>query len=277
MRILVTGAGGRLGTALVARLERDDHEVTAVVSPRSPDDAARVRLDLADTAAVSSRAREARPEAIVHVGAIVGAACEADPAATRAVNIEATRALGLVAAERAARLIFVSTSAVYGTGYTTPVDEDGPLDLGSAYARSKREAELVLDDLANGADLDVVSLRVFNLFGPGFTDSLVSRLERATPDRPALLYGLDGYVRDYVHVDDTTDLIARALRTPSLPRVLNVGSGQATSNRRLIDLLTIDPAAYRVENAPPSYSCADISLATSVLGFAPTHTMETHG
>ncbi|MEO7720532.1 MAG: NAD(P)-dependent oxidoreductase [Pseudolysinimonas sp.] len=272
-RLLVTGAAGRIGRRLRARLEADGTDASYLVGRPSPI-GSRSSVDVADVTdpdrldeVVAAR----RPEAIIHLASLTGAQCDADPLRAAAVNVGAVRSLAESAARHGVtRVVLASTSAVYGDGYCAPVDESGALVLESLYARTKRDAELELAAAAaSSPTLSTVVLRIFNVFGPGMADSLANRLLVAPAETPVVLAGLDGFTRDYIHVDDVVDALIRASHrsTGQASAVVNVGTGRPTSNRELVSAL--EPVCFTVGAPRASYSCADIATARTMLGFEP--------
>lgn len=271
MRVLLTGAGGAIGRRVAALLhDRGGFDVTLLVSPRSEDPAGTVVVDVADPRALRAAVEDARPDAVVHLAALTGPACDLDGQRTDDVNVGSVRTLAAAAQDGLiGRIVFASTSAVYGDRYDHPIPESGPVALGSSYARSKHAGERALAESATG---ESVSLRIFNVFGPGTPGSLVTRLAAATPDRPVELRGLDGFVRDYVHSDDVAAAVVSALSAelPQRHATFNIGSGVPTSNRELIRRLGVEASNYTVGEPSASYSCARIDLATRWLDFQTT-------
>ena len=268
--LLITGSSGRLGRAL-QRVGTGGWPVVGMVSPRAS--GAGRALDITDAAATLEAIGEIRPRVIVHLASVVGAACEEDPERAEAVNVTGTA--NLVAAAEAhsvERIVFVSTAGVYGDSRRRRVSEqDEPAPTG-VYATTKLRAEQVLADAAGSVSADV--LRVFNIYGPEMQDSLVTRLLTATADAPVRLAGLDGFVRDYVHVDDVARaVLAAADSTAPGFRVLNVGSGVPRSNRDLLDSLPVQAgASVTIGPEVDSYSCADITAITRELSWRPIET-----
>lgn len=262
--ILVTGAAGRLGRA-VMRLADASVPLVGVTSPRAA--AGGRALDVTDADAVLAAVAKVRPRAIIHLAAMVGGACAADPDRATAVNVRGTAAIAAAAQAHAVeRVVLLSTAAVYGDKRHLPVTEDDPTDAVGAYATTKLEAERVLADSGVPSD----ALRVFNIYGPGMRDSLVNRLLAGGSD-PVLLNGLDGFVRDYVHVDDVARAALAAVEVTTAGfRVINIGSGIPRSNREVLaSLATAVTAEVVVRAEVDSYSCADISRARSELGWTP--------
>ena len=223
MRVLLTGAGGFIGGVLRRRLE--GHELTAAA--RRPGPGLTV-LDLGDAGAAGRLVRELRPDAVVHAGAVSKIEpCEADPEGTSAVNVEATEAMALAAAEVGARFCFLSTEQVHA-GDAPPYADDAPPAPVHAYGRQKAEAERRV--LAAGGSPLV--LRVSLCYGfaqagapPNFCDELRAALEAG---RTVRAFG--DQKRSMLLVDDAGELIARAVEkgpSPDGRRTLNLAGPEA--------------------------------------------------
>ncbi|MEO7545332.1 MAG: NAD(P)-dependent oxidoreductase [Terrimesophilobacter sp.] len=271
-RLLVTGAGGSIGRRLRARLDSDGFDVSYIVSTRadSPSGDSRADVvDITDIAGLNSVVEKRKPNVILHLAAVSGAACEADAARALAVNVDAVRDLSVIAQRHGvSRCVLASTAAVYGDQYNSPVSETGEIVTASLYAHTKRQAEMVLESATESfAGFSSVALRIFNVYGPGMVGSLANRLVDAREGSPVALAGLDTFVRDYVHVDDVVEAMVRAavsaLPTPWL--VVNVGSGVPMSNRELVAALA--PVYFSTADPRSSYSCADTDAARRAFGF----------
>lgn len=272
-RLLVTGAGGSIGRRLRARLDSDGSDVSYVVSPRAQSRSGDSRVDvvdITDTDGLNAIVEKRQPNVIIHLAAVSGAACEVDAAQALAVNVDAVRDVSVIAHRHGvSRCVLASTAAVYGDQYDSPVTETGEIMTASVYAQSKRQAEIVLE-LATESfpGFSAVALRIFNVYGPGMVGSLANRLVDAREGSPVALAGLDTFVRDYVHVDDVVESIVLATVAP-LPNpwlVVNVGSGEPTSNRALVAAL--HPVFFTTVEPRSSYSCANIDAARRELGFS---------
>ena len=173
MRVFVTGGTGLVGSHAIERLAAAGHEVRALV--RSQQGADFVRTLGADPARGSVEDRASwkaaeRSDAIIHGAALVTTPTTWD--VYRSVNVEGTRRAAETAARLGARLVHVSSVAVYGrqpgADGTDGVGEDAPFGTiapADFYARSKREAEQVVWEVASAQDVSAVALRPCVIYG----------------------------------------------------------------------------------------------------------------
>jgi nucleoside-diphosphate-sugar epimerase len=231
--VLVTGAFGLVGTAVVRRLVDEGRHVVAtdLDVPGNRNKARRLPrsgqvevrwADLTDRAAVHSLVTDVAPGAIVHLAAVVPPACYARPDLARKVNVEATRSLVLAASMQPSppRLVLASSVAVYGarnphrgTAVLTPATPVDPCDL---YGSHKVEAEQAV----RSSDLDWVILRLGGVLTP----------EPRTDVGPDLVYfeGLlpvDGRIQT-VDVRDVARAFAGATTIGASREVLLIGGDE---------------------------------------------------
>lgn len=168
MKILVTGAAGLVGTALL-RLPGKAHEVLGLD---------RARLDVTDRDAVLRTFREFSPEAVLHCAAATDVdRAERAPEEALAVNAAGSRAIAEGAREAGALLVYVSTDYVFDGEATSPYREDDPPRPLSSYGRSKLAGERAVSEICPESHLVV---RTGWLYGPGkgFVDWARGRLSR---------------------------------------------------------------------------------------------------
>ncbi len=293
-RILVTGAGGFVGSHLVASLSKRFPEAGLIGAHRKDGELSRgnIRLDIRDAREVERAIAEFAPDGVVHLAAISqGQEAQQALRATFDVNLGGT--INLAEAMRRhvpdARLLFVSTGDVYGGSFLTaqgPVDEHAAVDPMNAYAASKAAAELFIAQMARHG-LRAIRLRPFNHTGPGQSDrfavaSFVAQIvdiERGLKD-PVLRVGNLDAKRDFLDMRDVVSAYVKAMAAANLNDgvVLNIASGEA---RRIGDVLetllkkakvaakvVIDPARLRVVDIP--IAAGDARLARALLDWAPT-------
>ena len=180
MRVAVTGAGGRLGRALIEALENAPY-----TGPFGPIPWTRPAFDVDAPARYPALLDRARPEVIVHAAAWTDVdACARDPELAMARNGTATGALAQAAAERGVDLIFVSTNEVFDghpaelRGYR-PEDTTEPIN---AYGRSKLAGERLAQEAYPDASAALGIVRTAWLYGPpgnDFPSKILAAAERA--------------------------------------------------------------------------------------------------
>ncbi|MDI3196004.1 NAD(P)-dependent oxidoreductase [Pseudarthrobacter sp. AL07] len=278
MKVLITGASGRLGLVLSEKLKtRPGVRTTSVISPRSnPMRRTDIKLDMADFNGLKNLIQSVEPDVIFHLAGVSGSACDLHPELAHEINVTATQVLcDAAAVVGTSRVVFASTAAIYGDQRLHAVSEVDAVDLRSTYAKTKFHAEEILRETTNSATFSGIALRIFNIYGENFKNSLVRRLLESTPANPIRLQGFDTFVRDYVHSDDVVDAMLLALDLPpGSHMVFNIGSGIPTTNRHLVQVLSArNPIHYELGDPVDSFSCADISLARDVLRFVPARTL----
>ncbi|MGE0027957.1 MAG: NAD-dependent epimerase/dehydratase family protein [Thermoleophilia bacterium] len=254
-KILVTGAAGYVGGALVRKLlARPDTHVIGVDWTRMPHGAEGVRellgeprlefhrADVRDLDAI--RPLLAGADAVVHLAAIVGdPAGKRDPDLTRDINVTASKRLVEEAsAAGVGHFIFVSTCSNYGVSDTDAlVTEDADLNPVSLYAETKVAVEEFLREQANG--LGYTALRLATVYGVAprmrFDLTVNQFTIEAYRDGALSIFG-EQFWRPYAHVDDIARAIVMVLAAPRKSRnqTFNVGdSGENYTKRMMYELL----------------------------------------
>jgi len=296
-RVLVTGAGGFIGSHLAERLVELGASVRALVHynalgtwgwlDRSPrrDEMAVLAGDVCDRDSVSQAM--AGVEIVFHLAALIAIPYSYyAPASYVCTNVEGTLNVLQAARERGVeRVVHTSTSEVYGTARYVPIDESHPLQGQSPYSASKIGADKLAEAFHLSFGLPVVTLRPFNTFGPRQSArAVVPTIIIQALTRPAVRLGSLTPTRDMNFVLDTVEGFVRAAESPrAVGRTINVGSGQEVSigdlARTILGLLgkelpiLCDEQRVRPEGSEVEQLCADNRLARELLGWQPQYTL----
>jgi len=295
VRVLVTGGAGFVGSHVVDRLLAAGHDVDVVdnlATGRRERVPAAARLHVCDLrdARLDAVLAEAQPAAVVHVAAQAAVSRSViDPRFDASVNVLGTIAL-LEACRRAGvrRVVYTSTGgAGYGDTDVTPTPEDHPLRPTSPYGVSKITAERYLECWAGLTAGRAVTLRLANVYGPrqdpaGEAGVIAIFTSRLLTGAPCMVNGDGEQTRDYVYVGDVADAIARAVASPEVVGVANIGTGAETTvnelYRRLARLTGVNrPAEHGpVKPGEQRRSLLDAARAKSLLGWSATTPLD-HG
>ena len=184
------------------------------------------------------------------------------------------------------RVIHTSTSEVYGSAKSIPMDENHPLQAQSPYSASKIGADALAYSYYASFGLPLTIARPFNTFGPrqsarAIIPTIISQL--LSGERNIKLGSLDP-TRDLNYVLDTcAGFIALAECEKSIGEVVNIGSGQETTMHNLLNLISeiidvqplidIDGQRIRPKNSEVDRLCCDNSKMTSLTGFKPHYSL----
>jgi len=255
MTVLVTGAGGFIGSTLTARLLADGEKVIGVDALTDYYDVSLKRVNLArlespqftfieDDLATMPLEQLGQVTRIFHLAGQPGVrkSWGTDFAAYTHANVTATQRL-LEHARAVAgleRFVYASSSSVYGNAErfpTTELDLPNPM---SPYGVTKLAGEHLCRAYASAFGLPTVSLRFFSVYGPRQRpDMAFTRfLTAAAVGTPIDLYGTGGQVRDFTFVDDVVSAIVAAGATSTAPgSVFNVAGGSSASVNDALQLI----------------------------------------
>jgi UDP-glucuronate 4-epimerase len=299
LNILVTGSAGFIGMhvarALLARgcrvtgydnfnryydvkLKRDRHAQLAAHPAFSA-----VEADLCDRAALDAVFRAGPFDAVCHLAAQAGVRYSlTHPEAYMRSNLEGfLNILECCRAARTPRLVYASSSSVYGGNTKQPFSESDPVDRPvSLYAATKKANELMAHTYTHLYGLQTVGLRFFTVYGPWGRPDMAMWLftEAMLAGRPIAVFNHGRMKRDFTFIDDIVAGVLQSLFRPGLgdAEVFNLGNHRAENLldmiRLLADALGVEPKMemrpMQAGDVPETY--ADITLARAKLGFEPT-------
>jgi UDP-glucuronate 4-epimerase len=301
MKILITGTAGFIGSSLACRLlERGDQVVgidnfdpfysetikrSNLAGPLNDDRFELVELDLRDPRALSAwwEQTDRSVDAVVHLAARVGVRPSiADPVGYHESNVGATRHLFETIfsdqCQRSPKLIFASSSSVYGNVAKIPFAEDDPLgEPISPYAQTKLECEKLCLDLHRSKGVDTFCLRFFTVYGPRQRPDLA--IHRFTANilsgQPIEMFGNGLSSRDYTYIDDIVDGLVAAIDRCAGFEIINLGSENPISLTNMIAV--VEQACGRraaIIEKPPQQgdlqrTFADLTKAKRLLDYRP--------
>jgi UDP-glucose 4-epimerase len=292
MRALVTGGAGFIGTALVRALAESGHEVRVLDdfstgSRRNLEGVAAMQViegDVRDPAAVGQAT--AGIDAVFHLAALPSVARSVeDPVRSHSVNVDGTVNVLIAARDRGVeRLVYTSSSSVYGDTPTLPKVEDMPVQPRSPYAAAKLAGEAYCRAFASTYGLRTVALRPFNVFGPRQDPAspyaaVIPRFVTAMlSGQPPVVFGDGRQSRDFTFIDNMVDALIRAAEAgpEASGEVMNIGCGDRITLLDLVaalnELLGADLAPTFTDPRPGDVrdSEASIDRAARLIGYRPT-------
>ena len=297
-KVLVTGAGGFIGSHLTERLMEEGADIRAMVHynalntwgwlDRSPvrDDIKVVAGDICDRDSVRQAMQDA--EIVFHLAALIAIPYSYHaPASYVRTNIEGTLNVLQAAHELdVERVVHTSTSEVYGTAQYVPINEQHPLQGQSPYSASKIGADKLVESFHLSFDLPVVTVRPFNTFGPRQSARAVipTIVTQCLAGKTVRLGNLHP-TRDLNYVSNTVDGFLLAASVPAtIGQTINLGSGREISIGELAKLIirlvgrpiSIESEEQRLrpDKSEVERLLADTTLARMVLEWKPVISLE---
>jgi UDP-glucose 4-epimerase len=291
-KVLVTGGGGFIGSTLVERLLAEGYGVRILDNfatghrENLVDVVDEIELIEGDIQSYERAHNAVRGcELVFHLAALPSVPRSVqDPLTSNATNVIGT--LNVLLASRdedVRRVVYASSSSLYGASLELPKREDMPVVPIAPYAVSKLAGEGYCRAFTNVYGLDTVALRYFNVFGPQQDPrsqyaAVIPRFIAALREgRRPTVYGDGEQSRDFTFVDNAVDATLRAARADGgiAGEAFNVACGARISLNEILDelrsLIGSDVEAEHVDPRPGDVrdSLADISKATAAFGYEP--------
>jgi UDP-glucose 4-epimerase len=289
-KVLVTGGAGFIGSNLAPLLIGKGYNVTVFdnLTSGKKESLSKIR-DHPNFKFIHGdiRNKEALNEAlfkidaVVHLAALIDVtASVADPDLTHEVNVTGTlNVLQQATKNNVKKLVFASSTAVYGDDKKLPVKENTPLHPLSPYAASKAAGEAYCQAFTKCYGIQATTLRFFNVYGPKNENNpyggvITNFIRKAKHNQTLTVEGDGEQTRDFIHVSDIVKAVMLTLETKELhSEIFNVCTGVPTSINGLITaLLKVTAKNLPVKHAPARvgdirFSYGDASKAADKLGF----------
>jgi len=298
-KILVTGAGGFIGSHLTEYLVKKGHKVKAFIHYNSRNfwgwleksecinDIEIYSGDIRDYDSVYGSMKGV--DYVFHLAALIGIPYSYySPLAYIKTNIEGTyNILQSARILETKRVIHVSTSEVYGTAQHIPINENHPINPQSPYAATKASADYLVKTFSLSFNLPVTVVRPFNTFGPRQSARAVipTIISQALNDKKSVKLGNLDSRRDFNFVMNTVEgMYELGLHSNTLGNVINIGTALDISIRDLVDLISrltkvdlnieVESKRIRPRKSEVQRLVCDYSKAQNLTGWQPRYTLE---
>ena len=299
-KVLVTGAGGFIGSHLTERLVQLGVQVRAFVHYNSRNDwglleqlADEVRHkievfpgDLTDASLVRRAVSDC--QVVFHLGALI-AIPYSYQAPEQFITTNVLGTLNILQAcleTKVEKIIHTSTSEVYGSGRYTPMDEEHPLQAQSPYSASKIAADKLVESFSCSYGLPITIIRPFNTFGPrqsarAVIPTIISQALSAAD----IKLGSLAPVRDFTFVEDTVSAFIKAAESEhTVGRLLNIGTGRGVTIGEVANIiLSLCGGTVQIDAEEQRFRPIDSEVMTLIcnstkafqlLGWEPKYTLE---
>ena len=297
-KVLITGAGGFIGSHLVEELVNHKCKVRALVHynsqnrygnletlPKTIKD--KIEIISGDVTDILNAKKAVEGcEVVFHLAALISIPYSYySPFSYVHTNILGTLNIMQACLEnKTMKVIHTSTSEAYGTAIYTPIDEDHPLQGQSPYSASKIGADKIVESYCRSFGLPVATIRPFNTFGPRQSARAIipTIITQILSGKKSIRLGSINTVRDFNYVKDTVNgFIKIAESEKSVGQVINIGSGTGISIKNLVKiinsimgskvLISFDKNRIRPEKSEVMKLICDNRKAAKLAGWKPEY------
>ncbi len=303
MTILITGAAGFIGSHLTDHLLQHGHTVIGIDNydnfyakelkeANIKNALAHRNFKLIEGCIAEKETYDlidSKPDLVIHLAAKAGVLPSIkDPAGYIRTNISGTHELlEYMRVQGITKLLFASSSSVYGNNKETPFSETHNVDRAiSPYAFTKKACEVLIHTHHHLHNLDAICMRFFTVFGPRQRPDLAIRkfITLINNNEPIEMYGKGDSARDYTYVEDTVQGIVKlmqfVLKQQSVYEIVNLGNSTPVSLKDMIDTIyTVLGAKKNIVEKPMqagdvNITYADITKAQELVGYSPKTSLE---
>ena len=294
--ILVTGVAGFIGFHSSKKLLEEGWQVIGIdnlndyYDPRYKQERLKIleefegfvfyKTDILDQEKLRKIFSEHQPQVVLHLAALVGVRPSIiNPLPYTQVNVLGTQHVFESVKEFAvSRVVYASSSSVYGDRSEIPFRENDSTDPISPYAATKRAAELLAHTYHHLHQTEMIGLRFFTVYGPHGRPDMAPYLftEAILENKPIEMFGDGSSARDYTHIDDVVSGVVASLTAPDLKHeIINLGNSEPIKLkdfiRELEEVTGKQAKIKRLPNQPGDVrqTFADISKAKKLLNYQP--------
>ena len=291
MNFIVTGGAGFIGSHLTKHLIKNGHNVSVIDNLRrgSFDNLKEIKdkidfheIDILDYDKMKNIAKNA--DGIFHQAAL-GSVQDSfkDPELYYQINAIGSENIFKLAKEFGLKVVYASSSSVYGNQTSFPIKEDAQKNPLNPYGEAKLQAEKFAIQYAQDG-VKIIGLRYFNVFGigqnPNYAGVIPRFIERLVQNKPPIINGQGNQVRNFTFVDDVVDANVLAFESKVENGFINIATGITTTIKELAEImiklsgLSLEPIYEEPRKGDIEKSQADTSLAKRLINWDPKTTLE---
>lgn len=304
-KVFITGGAGFIGHNIVKELYGLGHEVAvydsfATYFPEAKneylnnlrvrlgeiqDKAKIIRGEINNFALLLKSVKEFRPDVVIHL-ANIPVSIASNRFSKEAIEINLGGTVNIIDAVRSVdcvkRLVYASSSYVYGDFQYEPVDENHPFSPIDVYGATKVASEFLIRGIGKRFNLEYVIIRPSAVYGPTGSNGAVSQifLENAILGKPLKLNNGGAARLDFTYVTDTAHGFVLAATSPTAAnQIFNITRGEGRSLKEFTEILKKYVPGLKVDEVPqiepiPKRGSLDISKAGKILGYQPKYSLE---
>ena len=286
MHFAVTGGAGFVGSNLVKLLVEEGHKIIVIdnLHKGKKDNLASVinkiefqKIDIRDYESMRKVLKNI--DGVFHQAALtVVQDSFSRPEEYFDVNVRGTENVFKLATENKFKVVYASSSSVYGHKLETPITEDAEKKPINPYGETKLEAEHLVEKYSK-LNTEIIGLRYFNIFGKGqtleYAGVITKFLDRINEGKVPIIFGRGSQIRDFIHVSDIAKANLMAMSSNNSNLIVNIATGKAVSILELANMminasgLKIEPTFAEALEGDIEKSHADISHAKKHFNWEP--------
>jgi len=273
MKFVVTGGAGFIGSNIVKLLIKKGHNVDIIDNLHTgKKENIKEVIDQVNFYQIDTRNKEdlekiiKNYDGIFHEAALTAVPESFEkPQEYHDVNVTGTKNIFELAKKEGIRVVYASSSSIYGNAKNIPIKEDAEKKAINPYGQTKVDDEILAEEFSKN-NLSVIGLRYFNVYGIGQTGSyagvITKFLENIKNKKPFIINGNGNQIRDFIHVGDIAKANLVAMESKIDNGFFNVGTEIATSINDLAKLMiSLSDHQQETTHGPPLEGDVEISQA----------------